>query len=149
VILLDTSVLSAVLRRRKPGPAELRLAGRVAELLESESPVSVPGIVLQEILTGISEQAQFQTVRRAVLRGFPIVTANAGDHVLAAELANGCRGHGVAVSAVDALIAALTIQARGSLLTMDEDFERIAAHSSLKVLTEPRSLQRRSHSAPE
>jgi len=43
VILLDTSVLSAVLRRRKKGEAEEELTARVSALLASDEEVAVPG----------------------------------------------------------------------------------------------------------
>lgn len=134
MILLDTSVLSAVLRRRRPGDAEPRLAERLSALLDGEETVGIPGIVLQEILTGVKEAAQFQALRRAVVRGFPVVAAKAADHILAADIANKCRNKGIAVSAGDALIAAVAIQARARLFTSDADFALIAKHTALRLL---------------
>jgi len=133
VILLDTSVLSAALRRRAKGSVELQVAERLQALIGSGQRVSVPGIVVQELLSGIRESSQFESVKRLLLRGYPILTAAVGDHVLAADVVNRCRRRGVAVSSIDALIAALAINSKARLFTTDEDFERIAGLVPLRL----------------
>ena len=85
MILLDTSVLSVVLRRKAPGAEERRLGERLQALLNSGQRVSVPGIVVQEVLAGIRESRQFESIRGVLLRGYPVVAAAVGDHVLAAD----------------------------------------------------------------
>jgi predicted nucleic acid-binding protein len=77
--------------------------------------------------------AQFREVRRA-LEEFQLLLAGPDHHVAAAEIANACRARGVAAGLADCLIAALTITARGELLTTDGDFRRIAEHSALRLL---------------
>ncbi len=133
MILLDTSVLSAALRRRARGLGELEIAERLQALLGSGQRVAVPGIVVQELLSGIRESSQFESVKRLLLRGYPILTAAVGDHVLAADVVNRCRRRGMAVSSIDALIAALAINSKASLFTTDEDFERIAGLVPLRL----------------
>jgi predicted nucleic acid-binding protein len=133
VILLDTSVLSAALRRRAKGSGELQVAERLLALLGSGQRVSVPGIVVQELLSGIRESSQFESVKHLLLRGYPILTAAVGDHVLAADIVNRCRRRGVAVSSIDALIAALAINSKARLFTTDADFERIAGLVPLRL----------------
>jgi predicted nucleic acid-binding protein len=133
VILLDTSVLSAVLRRKAPASEERRVAERLQALLNTGQRIGVPGIVVQELLSGIRETAQFEAIKRALLRGYPVVTATVGDHVLAADVANKCRRRGVAVSSVDALIAALAINAKAQLFALDEDFAQIAKVTPLRL----------------
>ena len=134
MILLDTSVLSAVLRRRQPGPEERRIGGRLQGLLNGGARIHVPGLVVQELLSGIREADRFEQIKAVLLRGYPILTASIGDHVLAAEIVNKCRRRGVAVSSGDALIAALAVNARGTLFTVDEDFQRVAKLVPLKLL---------------
>ncbi len=134
MILLDTSVLSVVLRRKAPTFEERRLGERLQALLNSGQRVSVPGIVVQEVLSGIQESRQFESIRGVLLRGYPVVTAAVGDHVLAADLVNRCRRRGVTASSVDALIAALAINARAQLFAADGDFDDIARCMPLRLL---------------
>jgi predicted nucleic acid-binding protein len=126
VILLDTSVVSAVLRRRRRGEREQGLAARVATLLDSDVVVGLPGIVFQELLSGIAERAQQERVLAAVRESFPVVLATEGDHLTAADLANWAARKGLALSAPDALIAAQTLNRRARLFTTDSDFGSLA-----------------------
>ena len=134
MILLDTGVLSAVLRRRRRGEREERLAARVTELLESEEEVALPGIVLQEILSGIAEPAHFERVREGVRSSFPIVLATEEDHEEAAKLVNGAARRGVAVSTADGLIAAQAVRLGALLFTVDPDFARIPSSAGLRLV---------------
>jgi len=134
VIVLDTSVLSAVLRRRRKGDVEEALAARVTSLLNSEEQVSVPGIVLQELLSGIAEQKQGERVLAAIRQSFPVVLATEGDHLKAADLTNLAARNGLALSTPDALIAAQAFNRRASLFTTDVDFPKVAALAGLRLL---------------
>lgn len=133
MIFLDTTVVSAVLRRRRRGESERRLAGRVENLLATDVPVVLPGIVLQEVLSGIAAPEQFRRVRDAIHASFPVVVATEGDHVAAAELVNASAARGVACSTPDALIAAQVMRARGALFTTDGDFGHISKVAPLKL----------------
>ena len=66
-----------------------------------------------------------------------MLTASVDDHRLAATIRDDCRRSGVAVAAIDCLIAAQAIRADAHLFTFDRDFDRIAAVSSLRLLEEP------------
>ena len=136
MILLDTSVLSAVLRRRQSGAREKALAERLQGLLNSGERVGLPGIVLQELLSGVRDSAQFEQLKGVLLRGYRLVIASPGDHLMAAEIVNKCRRKGIAVSSVDALIAALALNARARLFAIDEDFDRISGVVPLRLLPE-------------
>lgn len=94
--------------------------------------MAVPGIVVQEILSGIRAPRQFELVR-GDLESFRVVLATADDHVLAARIMNRCLTKGVVVKTVDCLIAAQTVQQGGRLYTHDSDFDQIALHSELRV----------------
>lgn len=131
MIVLDTSVLSVVLRRGAPGQHQ-PITDEYARLVEQDAPLCVPGAVLQEVLSGIRSEAQFQKLRGG-LKGFPILLAGEADHVLAAQINNACRRHGIAASSVDCLIAALTIGQNGEFWTLDQDFQRMARCCDLKL----------------
>lgn len=134
MILLDTSVVSAVLRRRRRGERETALAGRVAGLLETDAPVALPGIVFQEVLSGIAERAQQERVLAAIRESFPVVLATEGDHLKAADLVTWAVRKGLSLSTPDALIAAQTLNRRARLFTTDDDFGSLAALTGLRLV---------------
>lgn len=133
MILLDTSVISRVFRRRNPGKEEQRLRVVVQDLMAGDTPVGLPGVVLQEVLSGIRVEKQFATLRRLLLTAFTIVLPNAADHVEAARLRNMCLGKGLSVSGPDCLIAVTSIAGDHELFTADSDFEAIAKYAPLKL----------------
>lgn len=134
MILLDTSVVSAALRRRRRGEREESVAARLGELLSGDDPVALPGIVFQELLSGVAESAQRQRLLKAVRESFPVMLATEGDHLKAADLANLAAAKGRALSTPDALIAAQAISRRAALFTSDTDFEALAGFSNLRLL---------------
>jgi predicted nucleic acid-binding protein len=126
LILLDTSVLSLTYRRRRRG--QHTMPGEVAELarlIEQDLPLAIPGIVLQELLSGLRDATELARLR-ATLAGFPVITATMADHLAAAEIANACRARGIAGATIDCLIAAQAIGGSFALFTLDRDFARIA-----------------------
>jgi len=133
VILFDTSVLSRVFRRRRPGAEERRLQVAFGDLMASDVPLGLPGIVLQEVLSGVGSHRQFSDLTTKLLAAFAIVPAGVREHVEAARLENVCLGKGLDVSGVDCLIAACAIAGSHELSTVDKDFEAIATHAPLRL----------------
>lgn len=133
MILFDTSVLSRVFRRRRPGAEERRLQVVFEELMASDVPLGLPGIVLQEVLSGIRAPRQFSDLRTKLRAAFTVVPAGVPEHVEAARVKNVCLGKGLSVSGVDCLIAACTITGNHELFAVDEDFEAIARHAPLRL----------------
>lgn len=133
MILLDTSVLSRVFRRKRPGPEERRLQLAFEELMASDVPLGLPGVVLQEVLSGIRAHRQFSELMAKLLAAFTVVPEGIPEHIEAARVKNVCLGKGLTVSGVDCLIAACTIIGNHELFAVDEDFEAIARHTALKL----------------
>ncbi len=132
MIIVDTSVWSLALRRCKPGTEQPGEALTLRRLIEADEHVAVPGIVLQELLSGIRERSQFQRLKE-VLSGFPVMLATEQSHVEAARISNTCRAKGIALSAVDCLIAATAIEHGARLFTVDRDFFHLSKHIRLKL----------------
>ncbi len=132
MILLDTSTLSLAYRRRRRAEAEPHVVAVLREMIREDVPLAIPGIVLQEVLTGIHTEMQFGRLEGA-LKAFPIITAEPQHHVLAARIANACRRKGVATSTVDCLIAALATSNDAFLFTLDKDFTRMASLCGIKL----------------
>jgi predicted nucleic acid-binding protein len=125
-VLVDTSVWSLALRRRAQqlSPAEQVLVGELKELIE-EGRARLLGLVRQELLSGIKSAAQFERLRNA-LRAYPDEPLQTADHETAAETSNQCRGKGIVVSVVDALICAIALRRDWSIFSSDPDFHRFS-----------------------
>jgi hypothetical protein len=133
LILLDTSVLSLAFRRRTVGASETAEVARLRRLIEEDEPLAIPGIVAQELLSGVRDDRQ-ATRLQGLIEGFPWVLATREHHIRAAQIANRCRRAGITVSTPDCLIAATAVELGAELLTLDTDFTRIAGHAELRLL---------------
>ena len=99
VIVLDTSILSLAFRRRRRETDEepLPLAA-LRKLIADDAPLAVPGIVLQELLSGVAGDSFANSRRNG---RFPLLLAGETFHVRAAQISNACRHHGVACSTIE------------------------------------------------
>jgi predicted nucleic acid-binding protein len=127
-VLVDTSVWSVALRRDRPA-ASRELEALRAAIERGEA--CLLGVILQEVLQGFPS---LDRTRRLVehLAPFPLLSLHRGDYVYAAEIRNRCRYKGLAISTIDAQIAAAAINHHCALLTLDEDFQAVARHFPLR-----------------
>lgn len=122
-VLVDTSVWSLALRRRGASTHDATRSA-LASLLEDGRVVMI-GAIRQELLSGIKERAQFETLREH-LRAFPDLPLTAEDYEEAAAFFNTCREKGIQGSNTDFLICAVAVRNGLSILTNDEDFKHFA-----------------------
>jgi hypothetical protein len=117
-VLVDTSVWSLALRRRRTSSNEI-----VAELVKliREGRVLMLGAIRQEILSGIRDTVQFETLRER-LRDFPDLDLDAADYEEAAACYNRCRSHGIQGSNTDFLMCSVALRYEVPIFTTDEDF---------------------------
>jgi predicted nucleic acid-binding protein len=132
VFVIDTSVWSRALRRRRRSDSESTEAALIRRLVHEDEPIGLPGIVLQELLSGVRTKKEFERLRK-VLDPFAVLLATEEHHLLAASLFNTCKSKGLNVSPTDVLIAATSIHCGGTLITADNDFVRMAEHIDLTI----------------
>jgi predicted nucleic acid-binding protein len=134
-VLVDTPVWSLALRRRMVdlSPTDRHLTRTLYELIEQQR-VSLLGSTRQEVLSGIREESQFRRIRD-YLRDFPNVALESEDYEHAAQLNNDCRRAGIAGSAVDMLICAVSLRRGWQILTTDRDFAHYARVLPLRLLS--------------
>jgi predicted nucleic acid-binding protein len=118
-VLVDTSVWSLVLRRRR-GPVH-PLAGELGELV-SEGRVAMLGAVRQELLSGIPGDEPYRKLKE-YLRAFPDLDLESDDYEEAAAFFNRCRARGVQGSNTDFLICAVAARRKLAIFTSDGDFQ--------------------------
>ncbi len=133
MIVLDTSILSLAFRRRVRPVPEPPAVVLLRNLIVAGEPMFLPGICLQEFLSGARTAEQARRLA-SVVGGFEVRPATEADHRLGAWIATACRQVGVALTTVDALISAQTIRARGWLFTLDADFVRIPRTLGLRLV---------------
>jgi predicted nucleic acid-binding protein len=121
-IVVDTSVWSLALRRQRSSRAAEAL--ELAELIR-EGRAEILGPVRQELLSGVPDQRQYDTLR-GYLRAFPDVALESDDYEEAAAFFNRCRAKGVQGSNTDFLICAAAARRRLGILTTDADFVHFA-----------------------
>ncbi|MBD3391880.1 MAG: PIN domain-containing protein [Chitinivibrionales bacterium] len=131
-LLVDTSVWSLFLRRRKRNEDDPYVV-RLRSCLEGEDGIHLIGPILQELLDGVRDHKQFELLKE-YLEPFPLIALDRQDFVEASRLRNHCRGRGIQASPVDFLISTACTRRNYPLLTADEDFRHIAAHSKLMLI---------------
>jgi hypothetical protein len=132
-LFVDTSVWSLALRRDTPSQAPQTRA--LVRAIEAGETILTTGLVLQELLQGFSgPRARAQILDR--FSAIPLLVPDRDDHIKAAELRNTCRRAGTQIGTIDALLAQLCVHHRLTMLSTDNDFERIADHCPLKLWRE-------------
>jgi predicted nucleic acid-binding protein len=121
-VVVDTSVWSLALRRRRASAAAE--ARELAELIR-EGRAAVLGPIRQELLSGVADHRQYETLR-AYLRAFPDLDLETEDHEEAASFFNQCRAKGIQGSNTDFLICAVAARRGLAILTTDTDFAHYA-----------------------
>jgi predicted nucleic acid-binding protein len=135
-VLVDTSVWSEALRRRKKTEPDVV---REFRSLILEHRVDIIGPIRQELLCGLREDSQFEKLEKH-LAPFPDISLETADHVMAAKFFNTCRARGVQGSNTDFLICAVAVRRQLAVYTTDKDFPLFAKHLPI-VLHEIRGFE--------
>lgn len=128
MILIDTSAWIEFLR--DTGSPACRA---VDELLDGDIAVCDP--IRMELLAGTRDELHLDDLRGLLARA-EIVNTTPADYETAASLYRACRRQGETVRRLtDCLIAAAAIAARTPILHADADFDILARHTPLEVVT--------------
>ena len=102
-------------------------------------PLTIPGLVLTEILLGVRTEAEAKRITRALSAFEFAPELEKSDYQKAAELYRACRARGLTPrSTIDCLIAQLCLKHGYELLAKDRDFDAIGKVFPLKrVSTTP------------
>jgi len=132
IVLVDTTIWSLALRRRTAtrSAVDTRLLDEWSTLVREGRAVLI-GPIRQELLSGIRDASQF-AVLRGHLGAFANVPIEDEDYVVAAELFNRCRSHGVSAASVDMLISAVAHRVEVFVFTTDVDFAHYGPHTAVR-----------------
>ena len=142
-VLVDTSIWSLAFRRSHASSrSDTKMVEELTDLIQ-ECRALLIGPIRQELLSGISDVRQFNTLRNR-LRAFNDLSINELDYERAAEFSNSCRRAGVQGSHIDFLICSVAAGSSAAILSTDKDFIRYAKHLPI-TLHEARTRGRESH----
>jgi len=126
LILVDSSVWIDFFSSA-PG----RAGGELRRMIEENEPIALTGVVVAEVLQGLTRDAgaieeflgQWDMLEP---RGFATYRA-------AAAIYRTARGKGISLTTIDTLIAAIALERRAALFTLDRDFTKIALIAGLTL----------------
>ena len=125
MVIVDTSVWSLALRRRRPAKFDADpVASELARLIDLGD-AAIAGPIRQELLSGVTTPAQFETLRER-LGAFPDIPITTVDYERAAMCFNQCRARGIQGSNTDYVICALAWRLNLPVFSVDHDFGRYA-----------------------
>lgn len=128
-ILVDTCVWSAALRRKNP---VLELTIKLRDFIK-DGLVIIIGPIRQELLSGVSNEAQFKWLKE-YLSFFEDIPLKTDHFVKAAEFCNICKSNGINGTTIDFLICAVAYLEQFIVYTTDNDFTRYIKHLPIKLL---------------
>lgn len=133
MILVDTPIWSLALRRRSRA-LKADEAGHVREWerLVRAGNAHLIGPIRHELLSGVRDNRAWERLR-AALRPFPDLPITTDHYERAAQFFNRCRAKGIAGSAIDLLICAVSTEYGARIYTTDADFRRYAGVLKLKL----------------
>jgi predicted nucleic acid-binding protein len=128
-LIFDTSVWIDFLRNKSNPPSDL-----LTSYIEKNDQVLLTPTILQEVLQGIRDDAQYQHVKEILsyftILQLPPIQAAVG----AAELYRSLRKKGLTIrKSNDCLIAFYAIEFSTVLAHSDSDFDLIGKHTKLKI----------------
>jgi predicted nucleic acid-binding protein len=126
LILIDTSVWIDFLSP-SPGPAGAELR----RMIEEGEPFALTGVVVAEVLQGLTRDAA--SIEQYLQQWDMIEPRGYETYREAAAIYRTARAHGVALTTIDTLIAAIALEHNCSLFTLDQDFSRISRLTHLAL----------------
>jgi len=125
-VLVDTTIWSLALRKKKKSQLELGLVNSLRELID-EGRAKIIGPIRQEVLSGISLPRDYQKLKEN-LSAYEDIQLEIQDYERGAEMFSLCRKNGIQGSHIDFLICAVAENHHLSIFTLDKDFSRYAEY---------------------
>lgn len=126
MILVDSSVWVDFFRST-PGHA----GSELRRMVEESEPFALTGVVVAEVLQGLTRDAR--PIERFLAQWDMLEPLGFGTYRRAATIFRTARSKGIALTTIDTLIAAIAVEHRASVFTLDLDFSRIAGLAGFQL----------------
>lgn len=126
MILVDTSVWIDFFSN-SPGRAGFQLR----RMIEDAEPFSTTGVIVTEVLQGLKRDVH--QIERYLALWDMLEPREFGTYRSAAMIFRQARSSGISLTTIDALIAAIALEHRATLFTLDKDFSRVARIAPLRL----------------
>jgi predicted nucleic acid-binding protein len=126
LILVDSSVWIDFLSS-SPGIAGAELR----RLIEQAEPLALAGVIVTEVLQGLTRDAS--VIERFLGMWELLEPRGLSTYREAAAIFRIARAKGISLTTIDSLIAAIALEHRATVFTLDQDFSRIARISALSL----------------
>lgn len=124
MILVDSSVWIDFFSSAS-GPA----GDELAKLIEHLEPLALTGVVVTEVLQGLRRDARLVESYLAQIK--MLEPQGFSTYLNAAAIFRTARSNGISLATVDVLIAAVALEHRATVFTLDKDFSYIAQITNL------------------
>jgi predicted nucleic acid-binding protein len=119
LILVDSSVWIDFL---SPSPSSA--GAELRRMIVDAEPFALAGVVITEVLQGLKRDVS--RVERYLSQWEILEPRGFSTYREAAKIFRAARAHGVAITTIDVLIAAIALEHGATLFTLDKDFLRLA-----------------------
>jgi predicted nucleic acid-binding protein len=126
LILVDSSVWIDFLSS-SPGAAGAELR----RLIEEAEPLALAGVIITEVLQGLTQDAS--VIERFLGMWEMLEPRGLATYREAAAIFRIARAKGISLTTIDSLIAAIALEHRATVFTLEKDFSRIARISALSL----------------
>jgi predicted nucleic acid-binding protein len=126
LILVDSSVWVDFF---SPSPG--RAGAELRRMIQEADPFALTGVVVAEVLQGLARDSG--RIERYLAQWEMIEPRGFATYRDAAVICRTARAKGIALTTIDTLIAAIALEHRASVFTLDQDFARIARITRLAL----------------
>ena len=126
MILVDSSVWIDFFSS-SPG----RAGAELRRMIEEAEPFALTGIVVAEVLQGLTRDAR--RIEHYLAQWEMLEPRGFETYREAASIYRAARAKGVTLTTIDAVIAAIALEHKASVFTLDRDFSRIAGITRLAL----------------
>jgi predicted nucleic acid-binding protein len=130
LILVDTSVWIDFFSS-SPG----RAGAELRRMIEEVEPFALTGVIVTEILQGLRRDVH--RMERYLSLWEMLEPRGFSTYREASAISRLARSKGISLTTMDTLIAAIALEHRASLFSLDKDFSRIARITPLRLYTLP------------